>query len=244
MRRASRVRVQAIILILLLGVPLVAAGGRVVIHFATSFSVELPGPPALPSIVAAGGVVQIVGQPDVFVPTVDAAGDGVLRVLPNPTATAAELDAVLHTPFSGNLVDVFFALEPVGSFSELDFWALDDSGGTMIDAESDGDEGDPEQGVFRVGSTQVAYPESTTGRYDVRLTLRDPSFGGPIWMLAIKTEFGGEIRSTSATGPLKISGKLTLGSWVMVRPAGATGGAYEIDDLVISSPSTSNLANF
>lgn len=244
MRHASRTsRALAALLLLLLAVPILAGAVRTVVHFATSFDLVSGSPGGSPMFVAEGGVVELVGQVDVFVPTVDATGDGVLSVLPNATPVPAQLDAVLTDPFKGGQVDIAFSLQHTGAWSDLVLSAFDDSDGGMIDVElGDDDNGG---GLIEVGGVKIPFPTSSTGIYDVRVSLRSPTVGPTTWTVTIASQSGAEPKSVSASGLLGVpSGKLTLSRAAFTRPAGAVGGTFLVDDLVISTPNPSLVSTY
>ena len=231
--RSARRRLAWLALVVV-AMPLLMAGLRVVTHFAADFSEE----GYQSTFFAEGGVLKTVGPDDIFEQGVDTEGDGVLHVLPNATGSWATLVADLDAPAKGGHLNFDFDLATQGEWSSLGIWLNDADGGGMIDITCE--RPDPGETPIRVAGLPVPLPEMLPGdtRLHVRLTLRQPMIGLPTWTVRLTSSED----SSELTGPLYTGGETpSIGSILFVRPPLSLEGAYELDDVIVSSTSSGGL---
>lgn len=230
MRRRSRTvarRVLVLAAALLLAVPAAATFVRKTIHFAASFDIgSAPGG----GLQAEVGQITIAAPPTEFVVVPATGGGGLLGVQDGGTTAQATLVGTFKTVYKGQKLDTSWSMSASQTDSAFLVRLCDDSDAGMIDV------GFGDDGMIVVDGLPLAPYMAGTG-YDFDVRLHQPFIGPAGWDVVIsESDGGGPI--VSVTGPLPISGQLTVKTVSLIRPSGQGLGQFFVDDLeaVSSAP--------
>jgi hypothetical protein len=218
-----RVSLACLLIAALLAAPVAAWFVRPTIFFSASFDISGAPGSSLPQ--AEVGQFEVPTPPEVFQVVTSPTQGGELKISDQGTLVEELLAGQFKKQFVGQ--ELFFGLEikALQTTTDLVVNLLDDSDSGMIDVSFGGD------GMIRIGGKPVApYVAGTV--YDIGMNLHDPIAGAEFWTATVTTSAGS---LWTQSGPLLLTGPLTVRSVEIVRPAGSSAGEFRVDDMIALS---------
>lgn len=220
-------RLQALLAVLVLAIPLAALAGRQGVLFLATFDDSIND--TTPGFEAQVGAFDASEVADVFKVVATPGGDGVLQVTaPANLTEPAYLEGLLAGQFIGSKVEIQLSITPGQENASLAFRAEDDGSTGAIDGEFGGG------GAVVINGGNVGFAYQSGIEYLVRLTLSVPLVGLPVWVLEISWDGGRpgpQVFKTSGLLGVLPGTMLKIDRLVIEKPADGTAGTFQVDDL-------------
>ena len=220
-------RLQALLAVLVLAIPLAALAGRQGVLFLATFDDSIND--TTPAFEAQVGMFDASAINNVFKVVATPEGDGVLQITaPANLTEPAYLEGLLASKFIGSKVEIQLAITPGQTNASLAFRAEDDGSTGAIDCEFGDD------GVVVVNGGSVAFTYQAGIDHLVCLTLSVPLVGLPTWTMSISWDGGREgpqLFTTSGLLAVLPGSMLKIDRLVIEKPADGTAGTFQVDDL-------------
>jgi hypothetical protein len=190
--------------------------------FYASFDEPAQSPTGSKAFPALGGSAIVLGELTVFNSVFPTPDNGVVEISPNPGPDMASLNCEFNVPAIQEKTQVSFYLTLLGDPSDL-VVRFEDSGDTgVLDMEFE------PGGKVVVNGQQFPLPllPGETDIY-VKLTFETES-GSPNWVLYMAGPSGDVMR-----GGVIPTGKVDVGRVRFLRPVGADGGSWQLDDVLV-----------
>ena len=228
-RTGRRLLLSALVLAALAWPVTAFVGGTVLNFFADFNQPASSAPGSNPTFQVAVGSAVVFGPQNVFdIAFPGIPENGVLEIAENAGVIDAVLVCEMDKPAHGDRIDVGWSMSAFEGSSELDV-RFNDVGDTgILDVHI---QDDRHLVVNGIPVDLPLFPGETD--FHVDLVLEQHTMGFQTWTVTVT----GPQASITRSGPLSV-GTLNIGTIDIIREAGAVGGVWHLDNLLVTSQST------